>query len=427
MLALDPDRQPDATLEQARQAAAAGDAEGAARLAREALAERPLDGRPYEVLAALANERGDMEEAGRLAELAVKHAPREPLGRVLAAQAALQRGDWATAVRHYDRLLRVTPAMSGQVFPVLGGLGQDPASREALVANLADDPPWRGSFLRAFARNAPDPRPLFRELARKSELSPEEQSAYLGRYVADRRWGEAFAAWASLLPPESLTRLSTPMDGGFELPLTGGPPFSWEIRAPKGVEAALLQRPGEDGHALRVLFLGRRSAFNHVRQLLVLPPGDYVLAWRQRVEGLETERGLRWTMTCADGPKTRIIATEPAAGSSPWETRQRRRSRCPPTAPRSGWCWNWRRESPPKRWPLVRPGSTTCGCCPPRKVEETSRMRVAALTLGALITAMVAAPAVAAVGITASPVGRPRPTPRCWCSAARTSCPPCAR
>jgi hypothetical protein len=104
--------------------------------------------------------------------------------------------------------------------------------------------------------------------------------------------------------------------------MTGGPPFSWEIRAPKGIEASVLQRAGEDGHALRVLFLGRRSAFNHVRQLLVLPVGEYVLEWRQRMEGLETERGLRWTMTCADGPKTRIIATEPASGSSPWETRR---------------------------------------------------------------------------------------------------------
>ena len=322
VLALDPDRRPDAALEQAREAAAAGDAERAVRLARQALAERPLDGRPYEVLAALANERGDAEEAGRLAELAAKHAPREPLGRTLAAQAALQRGDWATALRHYDRLLRVTPALSGQVFPVLGGLAADTGSREALIANLADGPPWRGAFLHAFARNAPDPRTLFRELARSSGLSAEERSAYLGRYVKDRRWGEAFAAWASLLPPESLARLATPMDGGFEPPLTGGPPFSWEIRAPKGIEAALLQRPGEDGHALRVLFLGRRSAFNHVRQLLVLPVGQYVLQWRQRMEALETARGLRWTMTCADGPGTRIIATEPASGSSPWETRR---------------------------------------------------------------------------------------------------------
>ena len=58
VLALDPDRRPDAALEQAREAAAAGDAERAARLARQALAERPLDGRPYEVLAALARAVG---------------------------------------------------------------------------------------------------------------------------------------------------------------------------------------------------------------------------------------------------------------------------------------------------------------------------------------------------------------------------------
>ena len=41
-------------------------------------------------------------------------------------------------------------------------------------------------------------------------------------------------------------------------------------------------------------------------------------------------------MTCADGPRTRIIATEPASGSSPWETR-RAAFVVPADGPRGTW------------------------------------------------------------------------------------------
>jgi hypothetical protein len=56
-----------------------------------------------------------------------------------------------------------------------------------------------------------------------------------------------------------------------------------------------------------------------VRQLLLLPPGTgYQLQWRSRLDGLQVARGLRWTLTCADGPAGTILASEPLAGYSPW-------------------------------------------------------------------------------------------------------------
>jgi tetratricopeptide (TPR) repeat protein len=321
LLATDPDLQPEADLRKAAAAAAEGRLDDAARHARAALTTRPLDGRPYAQLAVLAQARGDVEEAGRLAEMAVRHAPRDPRARALAAQSAIARSDWTEALRHYDHLLRVNPSLNGQVFPVFTAMAGVEETRAPLAARLATDPPWRSGFLREFARTAPDPRVLFRDPRLKDELSPEEATAYVGRYVADRRWQDAFIAWASLLRVASLTGLTTPMDGGFEPPLIGGPPFSWDIRAPKGVEAALARLPGDAGHALRVQFLGRRAAFNHVRQLTLLPAGNYVLAWRSRLDGLQAQRGLRWTLTCADGAKTRIMATEPEVGTSAWGSR----------------------------------------------------------------------------------------------------------
>jgi hypothetical protein len=251
----------------------------------------------------------------------VRHAPREVLARAMAAQEAIERSDWADAIRHYDRLLRVSPELSVNVFPVLVAMAGTDETRPALAASLTDDPPWRGAFLREVARVAPDPQPLFRDLLHDSPLKPEEAAAYVGRYVSDQRFSEAFALWASLLPADQLTHLTTPVDGDFEGEMTSIPPFSWDIRPVKGVEAAVRMLPDGSGHALRLQFMGRRSAFSGVRQLLLLPPGAYVLSWRERLDGLQAARGLRWTVTCADGGLQRIMATEPEAGTSPWATR----------------------------------------------------------------------------------------------------------
>jgi hypothetical protein len=204
---------------------------------------------------------------------------------------------------------------------VLTALAGTDAARPALVTRLAGMPPWRGEFLRDFARSAPDPQPLFRDLRHSSGLGPDEAAAYLGRYVADHRYNQAFALWASLLPPENLKHLTVPMDGDFEAATASIRPFSWEIRPVPGVSAGVYALPDGTGHALRLQFMGRRSAFRNVRQLLLLPPGNYVLSWRQKLEGLQAARGIRWTVTCADGGVQAIIGTRSEVGSSPWVTR----------------------------------------------------------------------------------------------------------
>lgn len=317
-LATDPLAQPAVHLKRAEQALADGRVEEAEAHARAALSAAPLDGRPYRVLAQLAGSAGDTAAARRLVQSAVRHAPRDVAARAMAAQHAIARNDWPAALAHYDRLLRVRPQLQPQVFPLLGAMAGPPEVRAAVLEILAAGPPWRVAFLQHFARSAPDPQPLFRELRAVAGITPEESDAYVGRYVADRRWTDAFVAWAEPLSSEEITRLGTPVDGGFEQSALVRPPFSWAIGRVVGVEAGVRRLPDGEGHALRIEFLGRRSAFQHVRQLLLLPEGDYTLRWRQRLQGLETARGLRWTMTCADEPQSRILATTAVTGSSPW-------------------------------------------------------------------------------------------------------------
>ncbi|MGA1640971.1 MAG: tetratricopeptide repeat protein [Steroidobacteraceae bacterium] len=331
LLALDPAHQPGYQLKLSDQAMREGNFEAAAIHAREALKDNPFDGRPYIRLAEFAMARGDTAEAEELIALAVKHSPREPLARALSAQLALNRQDWAEAMRHFDRMLRVGPNIAPQTFPVIDALAADPSARPAVVATLAryDDSPasnkglkihpaWRTPYLLHHAAQAPDPRPLFSDLRRASELTDKEQDAHVARYVRESRWGEAFAEWTASLPVTAITQLKTPVDGGFERPFRAGPPFGWDIQAPKGTRVGIQALPGGEGHGLHVEFLGRRAAFSGVKQLMMLPPGTYQLSWRHKLEKLETPRGLRWTLTCTAGAAPALVSGPLLKGSGEW-------------------------------------------------------------------------------------------------------------
>jgi hypothetical protein len=201
----------------------------------------------------------------------------------------------------------------------------DPAARRLLVAELGKHPPWRGNAWSYLARKldfgALDD--LRRTLvdphgdAGTTSLDGAELRAYLARAVAEHRYAVAAAAWEA-----SLTRLQRAarrpvVNGDFEA-VPAAPPFDWQIDPVDGVEAGIVALPDAVGHALRVEFYGKRAAFAHVRQLLVLRPGDYRLEWRARMEGFDTARGLHWVVDCADRTDAPLGSSELMNGTTPW-------------------------------------------------------------------------------------------------------------
>jgi len=133
--------------------------------------------------------------------------------------------------------------------------------------------------------------------------------------------GTRRSCWAGGLSAEELAHVTVPMDGGFENLSPASGPFDWMFGRRNGAEAHVQALPDGKGHALRVEFQGQRSEFRDVRQLLLLPEGrGYRLEWRSRFDDLETARGLRWSLTCADGPAVRLLRTEPEAGTRPWRS-----------------------------------------------------------------------------------------------------------
>ena len=310
---------PTALIQLAEGRLIAHDREEAAARALAALAAAPIGGGGYRILGQVAVEQSAPVRAEQMMALAVARDPRDVVARLWLAQQAIKNNDAAAAIAQFDRVMRVAPDAQPKIFPVLALFAAVPSAVPALADNLAQRPPWRTLWLQHFASAASDPSALkrtFSAIRRRGGLESEENAAFIRRLVADRRWDEAFLAWAESLTPAQLAKLTVPFNGDFELP-AAAPPFDWLIDGGDGVDARVQALVDGRGHALRVELRGRRSSLS-VRQLLRLQPGEYRLQWRSRYDGLDTPRGLRWVIDCAEQPTQHLGASATKAGSSPW-------------------------------------------------------------------------------------------------------------
>lgn len=317
------DDHPEALFRTAEQAAEdPARAEQAADLARRALRSNPLDGRAYRVLAQLAQAEGDEEKALELYTVAANRAPRDSAAHVFLLRHHLRNERFVEALYHLDLLLRVRPNLMRQFQPLLLGLAATPPAHAALADALAKQPPWRAGMLRIASTQASDldaVAPLF-DAVRRSDggLSDSELGPWLDRLVREGRVGQAYLIWAASLPAERQKVLGNVFNGGFEHP-PESLGFDWRIGRVAGARIDRMGGPGVGGdRALRVAFEYRRVPFNHVRQMLALPPGRYRLALRARADGLQSGPGLVWEVSCVKGGPA-LGRTEPLRGQVPWK------------------------------------------------------------------------------------------------------------
>lgn len=287
-------------LAEANAALQAGDRTRAAAIARDVLAREPALGRAFGIIARAEDGQGGPEATRARYETAARRAPRDPQVRGWLATHALQSGDFSAAADHLDALLTVAPAQRPQLLELIAQLAQDPAFADALADYLARRPQWRAAILRATtASRLPEAADnLHGALRAHGALDADDTTRWIDGMLRDGRWGNAYARWVSGLgsPPE---RLPVPWNGDFSRPPSSSG-FDWRVRRVPGV---LFDRIdiGPDRHAARLRFLGRPVANTGLEVPLLLAPGDHTLRLRARTEGLRSDQGLEWRLTCSDG------------------------------------------------------------------------------------------------------------------------------
>ena len=285
-------------LAQARAHLAAGARDEAATVARAVLAREPLHGEAFALLARALADNGTEEEVLARYEIAVRRAPRDPHTRSWLAAHHLRHGDYASAMRHLDALMTVSPRHRDTVLAALGDLAADPQFADAIARHFAQHPRWRAGLLRHTQRHgaAGAVDTLHGALGRHGQLDDADIARWLDHLIGAGRWGEAYAHWAGTLAGP-VERLQQPWNGDFSRPPSSAG-FDWRLRRTPGVVAQRIAL--DNGHAMRFTFLGRPVAAVGLEQPLLLAPGPHRLHVRMRTVGLRASRGLEWSLTCGD-------------------------------------------------------------------------------------------------------------------------------
>lgn len=272
------------------------------RAAHHALESIPIDGRASRALAQVAEAEGDTGQARALWAIAAARAPRDVITRARLTDMELARGRFDEGMAHLDALMRVSPRLRRPLLRVVAPHLGDADLRQALLARLANDPPWRSGLaleLRG-AGVAPDAaETLLGELATIVPLTPEELETRIRLLRQLDRPGEARQLWLAALPAELRSLEGQPFDGGFEGTATGGA-YGWHWTDTPGTAVRYDRSSAHAGaQSLLLEFSGRETRLRGPSQNLQLAPGAYRLqAAADNRTG--SPRPFQWEIRCGN-------------------------------------------------------------------------------------------------------------------------------
>lgn len=258
------------------------------------LAAAPLDPVALTYLGLTADKKGERARARALMLLAVRSDGRALRARLWIMDQDLRHRDYGSAIKHFDRLVRIGPPGTSGLINAMAGIVSDPASRAPLARKLATNPPWRAAFLYALNQQNVSPDIVYQltpQNTTKAQVS-SEQSGLLQTLLKNQEYERAYLAWINFLPESSLKQLGPVYDPQFQQ-LPGPLPFNWRLT--DGTEGS-----SEFGKpkGLNVSYLGGTAAIL-TEQTLLLSPGRYRLS--VTAAGSDDNNQLSWTVTCLSG------------------------------------------------------------------------------------------------------------------------------
>lgn len=269
------------------------------RLAREALRRDPTVVAAASTLGISAQISGHTLGARRLFAYAERLSRRDLQTQLWAIEDAVARGDVVGALRHYDVALRTSRAAPGLLFPILAQAVAEPSVRAALSRTLAAKPAWSAPFLLYAASSSSDPQAtidLFLQLRSAGVPASEEAGAALiGRLVSSNLFDLAWSYYATVRPGTDRRRSRDPR---FTADLATPTAFDWAPVNDGGVSASVQRR---DGGGLVDFSAPATVGGPSLRQVQLLPPGDYRIEGHSA--GINQPAGASpyWTLTCLDG------------------------------------------------------------------------------------------------------------------------------
>lgn len=270
-------------------------------LASEAIVRAPFDARALRVRGLAEAKLGSLDRADQMLTLAGNWSLRDDPTHAWLVENRLRRGDYRSAFAHADTLARRRPDLYPSLFRLFTiAASQDSRALPVVADLLAHNPPWRADFLE-YLHQDPNGAPVVGGLAVALErtaapFTPQELQRLYMTWLAAGRLDGIKEIRRRLGRPANAALLQ---DGNFTVYAEDRVlPFGWTMEPAAGLSASVVEDDLEaDNSALRFEYDGFASGtFTH--QLLLLPPGDYVLSGEWRAETPTANMPVAWRLTC---------------------------------------------------------------------------------------------------------------------------------
>lgn len=268
--------------------------------------KEPLAIEPLLARAVAAQSAGDVARAERLFRLAEARQGRSLPPHFFLADLYLRTGRAADGLREVANFTRLSPNGVSSGAPYIAQYARNRANWPEMRSIFRSQPELAGPVLSALAQDSTN-APAILALADPAHRNADSPwlRPLLGAMIGAGQYREARSLWAGIanggrIPSELL---HDPQFTDNRSP----PPFNWELtQSPVG-----LAERGR-GAGLHVIFYGSQGG-PLVRQLLILPPGNY--RFRVRVVGaIADPRALSWAVRCdpASSPLAALPLRAPA-------------------------------------------------------------------------------------------------------------------
>lgn len=239
--------------------------------------------------------RGDVIGARRLFSYAERLSRRDLQVQLWEIEDAVKRGDIGEALSHYDIALRTSNRAPDLLFPILAAAIADPVVCRELAKTLSASPAWGEQFISFVAAHGTDPHStaqLFAALHNSSVKLPAEAdavviNALVAKNLTDQAW-----QYYSLIRRGSDRRRSR--DPYFNSVLDTPSVLDWVLVNDEST-ASSIQRI--DGGGIEFALPPSIGA-SILRQVQLLPPGNYRLVGRSSEIDQPASSLPYWTLTC---------------------------------------------------------------------------------------------------------------------------------
>lgn len=272
-------------------------------LAQESLSRAPFNARALRVAGLALADQGETARANEILTLAGNWSLRDDPAHAWLVEYRLRQGDYYSAFAHADTLVRRRPDLYPSVFSLFTtAVSNDARAVPVLSGLIAANPPWRGAYINHLYElegGAPIIFALASSLERtRNPLTMQELQHLYAIWISERRFPAVRMLREHLDRPPINEWLQ---NGDFSVAVERQfYPFGWLTGAAAGMSVSVVEDDLRANNlSLRLEYDGfGTGAF--AEQVLLLPPGAYVLEGEERADTSAADTRMDWYIVCAD-------------------------------------------------------------------------------------------------------------------------------